>query len=324
MRLLITLLFFGQSLLIAAQPEINYYFNLVIAQSGLNIRAEPNLGAPVVTKVPYLSQVEYLSIESFGRDTIGVLKNFFRGYGHEMSWEETDYPLSGDWVKVKYKSKVGYTFNAYLGPVVENPESSDYFVLSPGENCGDRFFDLTKYHCYGVYGSEKDTEIREIKASYVVQEAGIGFLAPLITTEENQRLKLVIGSKRELPTVTSDFMIDSFTSAWPQSSEVILKDECGMLNITEIKKKTPSGEKLYPALIGIFQLGSKEQVILEEHFITDLSVIGCGDVDGDDKVDYLIRLSSEEYSRKMLYLSSVAGDGEILGLACQEDFGYCC
>jgi len=322
MRILIVFLLFVNSFFLASQPQIREDFTLVVAQSGLNIRAEPKLGAKVLTKAPYLSQVEYLSGESFGRDTIGVLESFYRSNRPETGWEEWDAPLTGDWVKVRCKGKTGYTFNAYLGHVLD--DGADYFVLSPGENCGDRFFDLTQYHCYGVYGSGEDTEIREIRASYVVQETGIGFLSTRLTTEENQELRLVIGSKRELPTLSSDFLIDEFTEAWPQSSTIAPKDECGMFKTTEIERKILNGEKLRLALVGSFQLGSQEQVILEENFVTDLSVIGCGDIDGDDKVDYMIRMSSDEYSRKMLYLSSVAKDGEILGLACQEDFGYCC
>ncbi len=321
MRLLAILLLSTYSFFLTAQPGVYKHFNLVIAQSGLNIQEQPNLRARVVIKAPYLSEVEYLSDESFGRDTIGKLKSFFRRYDPIRGTEENDVPLAGDWVKVKHKGNTGYTFNAYLGPNQDQLKPSDYFVISPGENCGDQFFDLKQYHCYGVYGSGVETEIREIKASYVVQETGIGFLAPLLTTDENEGLKLVIGSKRALPTLTSDFMVDPFTSPWPQNSDFKAKDSCGMLKVT---KKGPEEKTDLQQLSGSFHLGNQVQQIMEDYFVYNMSVIGCGDLDGDDKVDYLIRMSSEEYSRKMLYLSSMAKGEEILGLACQEGFGYCC
>lgn len=324
MRFLIILLLFCQSTFLASQSEIYNSFTLVVAQSGLNIRAEPNLHAKVITQVPYLSQLEYLSEESFGRDTIGVLKSFFREYDQESVLHATDAPLTGDWVKVKYKGKIGYTFNAYLGPVVDDPEASEYFILSPGENCGDQFFDLTKYYCYGIYGRGGNTEVREIKASYVVQETGIGFLAPLITAENNAGLKLIIGSKRELPTTSSDFIVNSLTAVWSATSDALWKDACGMLRVQKTIDSLPSGIGLSQQLTASFLLGDREQMVLEEQFVYDISIIGCGDLDGDDKVDYLIRISSEKYTRKVLYLSSAAKGREILGLVYQEVFGYCC
>ncbi len=170
MRPFITLLLLICSNFLFSQPEIRQDFTLVIAQSGLNIRAEPRIGTKVLIKAPYLSKLVYLSQESFGRDTIGELKSFIRHQNQEGALVETDVPLTGDWVKVKYRGKTGYTFNAYLGPNQDRPKPSDYFVISPGENCGDAFYDLTKYHCYGIYKSGDQTEIREIKASY---ESGV-------------------------------------------------------------------------------------------------------------------------------------------------------
>lgn len=324
MRLLIIFFLFSQSLLLASQSEIREDFTLVVAQSGLNIRAKPGLRAKVVAKAPYLSEVEYLSDESFGRDTIGALKSFIRAYNPQMELEETDVPLTGDWVKVKYKGQTGYTFNAYLGPNHDRPEPSDYFVISPGENCGDQFFDLTKYHCYGVYGSGEETEVREIRASYVVQETGIGFLALLMTTEENESLRLVIGSKRELPTLSSDFTVNAFTAAWAESANPVLEDACKMFLVKEVMETLPNGAEQTQGFSGSFRRGGIEQTIIEGAFVYAISVIGCGDIDGDDEVDYLIGYSSEESSRKMLYLSSMSKNEEILGLACEEFFGYCC
>lgn len=324
MRLLITLLLLVPSFFLFSQPAIRQDFTLVIAQSGLNIRAQPSLGAKVLIKAPYLSELVYLSRESFGRDTIGELKSFIRHHNPQGVLVETDVPLAGDWVKVKYQGKTGYTFNAYLGPNQDRPKSSDYFVISPGENCGDAFFDLTKYHCYGIYESGDQTEIREIKASYVVQETGIGYLAPLLTTAENQGLKLVIGSKRVLPTRSSDFMINKITTAWAEATNPVLEDACGIFLVEEVMETLPNGEKQTKGFSGSFRRGEREQTIIEGAFIYSISVIGCGDIDGDDEVDYLIGYSSEESSRKMLYLSSKAMEGEILGLACEEFFGYCC
>jgi len=312
------------SFFLFSQPAIRQDFTLVIAQSGLNIRAQPSLGAEVLIKAPYLSELVYLSRESFGRDTIGELKSFIRHHNPQGVLVETDVPLAGDWVKVKYQGKTGYTFNAYLGPNQDRPKSSDYFVISPGENCGDAFFDLTKYHCYGIYESGDQTEIREVKASYVVQETGIGFLAPLLTTEENHGLKLVIGSKRVLPTYSSDFTLNNYTAVWPRSSEDKPVDACGMFSVEKVIDTLSNGFDKALKNLGSFTLGTRKQLVLEEYFTSNISVIGCGDLDGDDQVDYIIRCTVDEPSRKMLYLSSKAKEGEILGLACEEFFGYCC
>lgn len=95
-----------------------------------------------------------------GYDKICITRNgtinkfvIVRRYDPVRGMEENDVPLADNWVKVKYKGNTGYTFNAYLGPNRDQPKPSDYFVISPGENCGDQFFELKQYRCYGIYGS---------------------------------------------------------------------------------------------------------------------------------------------------------------------------
>jgi hypothetical protein len=324
MRILLLFILISQSCLLAAQAKIHEGFTLVIAQSGLNIRSAPTLAGKVIAKAPYLSQVEYLSDESFNRDTIGILKSFFRSSDPQGNLVETDVPLAGDWVKVKYNGRVGYTFNVYLSSPQNLVKSPDYFVLSPGENCGDEFFDLTKYYCYGIYGSGEETEVREIKASYIVQETGTGYLAPLITTEDNQELRLVIGSKRELPTADSDFIVNLSRPAWSQKLAPIPVRDCGVLEVKEFKREIPNSSKHIRNFTGYFERGPRKQPLFKDFTINYLSILGCGDLDGDDKVDYLIMVTLDEYPRKLLYLSSIAGDGEVLGLASEEFFGPCC
>ena len=95
MRPFITLLLLICSFFLFSQPEIRQDFTLVIAQSGLNIRAEPRIGTKVLIKAPYLSKLVYLSQESFGRDTIGELKSFIRRHNPQGELVETDVPLVG-------------------------------------------------------------------------------------------------------------------------------------------------------------------------------------------------------------------------------------
>ncbi len=108
------------------------------------------------------------------------------------------------------------------------------------------------------------------------------------------------------------------------TSKPVLEDVCGIFHVEEVMETMQDGVEPTKGFSGSFRRGEKKQTIIEGAFIYSISVIGCGDIDSDDKVDYLIRYSSEKSSRKVLYLSSQAKEGEILGLACEEFFGYCC
>lgn len=319
MKLLsIIFLIFSSSLIFS--QEVDPGFNSVIAPSGLKLRDAPNLNSKAISVIPYKNKIVYVDEQFHGCDTIGILPNFpgRQSFGNYSKRGYKDRSIAGNWVHIRHKKKEGYVFNPYLGPEVKPVKSQDFFLISPGENCGDHFYELDQFFTYGVYSNGDQCWTEIIHASYIVQTEGIGFLAPILTTNKNKYLQYVIGSRKPLIPNKQRWSIfnsdsegssDDFSANLP---EIIVSDS--IVSKNAIFKK------------GVFfdRVTGKEQKICNADYGHEYQIIGKGDLDGDGQTDILLQFRNAEYLIKRLYLSTLAKEGAIYGLAAEETFGYCC
>jgi hypothetical protein len=92
--------------------DVHHY---TVAKSGLNVRVMPNLGAPKVFAVPYLTEVKILA-ES----------------GVTLSIVDDGKTLSGQWIKIQFKDQnkgllTGFVFDQFVKPI--SVITKDHFEL---------------------------------------------------------------------------------------------------------------------------------------------------------------------------------------------------
>ena len=99
LRITFILVLLLSSDLLYAQPGLasTYY---VLAESGLNMRSEPNLKSKVIAKIPYGESVTDPDYTDEGN---------YEGIEDFPGYHIYDY-----WIKCNYKGKVGYVFKGYL------------------------------------------------------------------------------------------------------------------------------------------------------------------------------------------------------------------
>jgi len=299
--------------------EVNPGFNVVVAPSGLKLRDAPSLKSKVIKVIPYHGKVVYLDQSPHGVDTVGQLSDFPR-----MSYQESNYakaykdrPIVGSWVHVRYQEKEGYAYNPYLGPEASGTQKRGFFLISPGENCGDQFYALDQFYTYGVYSNGRKTWTEVVEASYVVQTEGVGFLAPILTTNRNKDLHYVIGSRKAM-----SMPLQKWSMFSPYSLVEINETEAGLPNVV-VSDSVFSKKEILKMAFFFDQKTGRKQKIDNASYGNDYKIIGQGDLDGDGRTDILLEFRNEGLIRR-LYLSTLAAEGDIYGLAAEESFGPCC
>ena len=317
--LLIVLLYhpsFGQF----EEMKVDVDQNVVISPNGLSIRSKPSLESQKLSVVPFGQKVKIENNESYGWDTIGTYHYAWGGK------KDNQQPISGQWVKAKYKKIEGFMFNAYLGhgsydfvplesKYLKNI-NSDYSLLFPGMNCVTNINLNPKMKWYGVY---------EENGKYILRKANVGFYRIFgdlldfgITTSNNKNLAFIIGSKKKLKVkpLKGKFYKEFGYNFFKKSKE----------DIAELKKYgiEMMGKNEYSIKLNLKQ-DSKSQILnpddLEMSFA--VSLIWAGDLDGDNKLDFIFHFG-EKSGQTILFLSTESKDGDIVKPVAAYFSGYCC
>jgi hypothetical protein len=289
----------------------------------LKLRDAPNLNSKVISVIPFHGKVTYVDEQHHGCDTIGLLSDFpGRVYlKNDSKKVYKNRPIIGSWVHVRYHGKEGYVYSPYLGPDVNQVPKQDFFLISPGENCGDQFYALNQFHTYGVFYNGRKTWIESVDVNYVVQMEGIGFLAPILTTNQNNYLHYVIGSRKQMSTSPKSWsMYRSNPIEYTYKSKARLFD----VIVSDSTVTHQNRKEVFKRAFFYERKTGEKQRIDSANYGYDYKIIGEGDLDGDNRTDILLEFQNGEIVTRRLYLSTLAKNGGFYGLAASEDFGYCC
>lgn len=298
--------------------------NVVISPNGLSIRSQPNLKSKKLGVVPFGKKVKIEEDKNYGWDTIG---HYDFVWGGSIN---SNFPITGHWVKVKYKNIQGFMFGAYLynAPFRRNYESetmqklnNDFALFYPGVNCYLNINFQKNMNWYGIYKEDGVYHLKETSISFFkTYSEATGEISDFgISTSDNRSLLFIIGSKKPLKEkILEGEEWERFSFSFFQYKEE---------DFEKIKKYGLEIKKVDNQSGFSIQLtqGSKSQILnpKEMGIAHAMSIQWAGDLDDDGQLDFIFHYG-EKNGQTILYLSSEAKNGDIVKPMAAYFSGYCC
>jgi hypothetical protein len=306
-------------ILLIASTSINGQKNIIdpgnnyVIASGLRLRENPNQKSKILTVIPFGSRVEYLSNESYGKDTIDV--------------ELKDYTskIIGTWVQVKFNKFEGYVLNSYLSYSVKpdpiyGQMNTNFLYLHPGCDCNYNIYNVTKWNFYGFYKINNDTlQIKKIKVTYTADHE-IDYTCPIIlSASENKNLEFIIGVKAEMFKDKSTIYYKT-VEILNSKNETQQTKELKRFGLTLLFQPNKNRDDFFEL---IYSKENKKQKLNLAEFNFPTRIKFIGDLDNDGKYDFIISYG-ETAGPTILYLSSQAKGNQFLKMVASFFSSYCC
>lgn len=282
----------------------------VISTNGVNLRDTPSLKGNKISSIPFGEIVKVIDNQSYGIDTIGS-KIFYCN----VDSSSCPIPIIGNWVKVSFNNKIGFLYDAYIYEYTDYIHRSisntsnfnkDFVLLFHGSWCNYNYWYDSNLNWYGMYSKNSKFYLKKIDVSFYRDR--VNELTDMgISSNENKNLLFIIGSKNELKTDLRNGMYSrSFFSN----------------NFNNFAELDYSMEENKPILE--LNIGKKAQKMneIDDYTLYPSGVIWKGDIDGDNKNDYIIHYGEKE-GRSILYLSTRLNN-ELIKPVSIFYSGYCC
>lgn len=307
--LFVFVLLFPLSLLAQSHPAPPPTEAYVIATSGVNMRARPNLQGRKVLAIPYGKTVTILDDSASAPLKVG--------------------DIVGCWQKVQYKNKNGYTFSAFLSREY-TPEATKtpFLLFNSNISCkGNLRYDPDfTYYAISV-AKDGQSKVEPVDISFYQRPLGELDGTFLQLDWGGAKLRgMVVGGKwtagKSIPALDLPNNVNDNT--WQEVRETQTIDLWGEF-VLEYRWTWGEDEK-QPLTYQIWVTepeGEREQLICGTG--TPLQYLPLlkwtGDLDGDGMPDFV--LESDKGSAH-LFLSSLARKGKLVGHAASYIGGYCC
>lgn len=332
--ILFELLFIGLICFSQEYSSISYF--TVLSQPGLNMRVQPGHNSPVVTTIPFGTEIDVASS--------GGVSDRINGFG-------------GVWYPVSYMGYNGYIWSQYLGNITVPKQgniNNDYRLIEEGAHCGELNY-MPDLHWYGIFETNKPgiQELKKVRITLIIkstlneEERSIIFKEPfsnadfLIKTDSDRKSVFLLGSKEPLDETQfnakgpgnigfSGFLFpEQKESLFVHGYEELELKAKEMIYITDSSNCTPE-RKYELELLNLSQGTNLKQVqnltsqIPEMKFAASRhasflspKVIWWGDIDKDQKFDLLIysdqmRESGDNLGFLILFLSSGTEKNQIV------------
>ncbi|MBK8349145.1 MAG: SH3 domain-containing protein [Saprospiraceae bacterium] len=289
-----------------SQDVIDNRVNYVIA-SALRLRENPNKTAKTLTVIPFGSRVEYLTNQSYNKDTLNV----------ELGEYNKD--VIGNWVYVKYNDIKGYVLNSYLG-FYEDPDlkykdlNKEFLLLFPGCGCQLNIFNPLEWNYYGFYKSDNNSfDVKKITIANISDFEDI-ICSVIISASHPKNLLFVVGSKNPFLSNTHNLFGKQVEIQFNDDKKVALQ------NLNAIGIELVNSVEDYKLFLN---LGSSKQKLNLENFNYPDRVNFFGDIDFDGKDDLIITYGSK-VSESVLYLSSKGNGKQLVKMVAIFFSTYCC
>ena len=294
----------------------------VIAIRGLNIRAKPDKTSKILGKVPFGEQIKYLSKQSFGSDTILDYKSLYSSY----LVTNKEFKFVGNWAKINYKGTIGFVLDCYLfydtKKDLKNDNNENFALLYPYSACYTNIYQPNKFNWYGMYRDKAGKySLRKVNINYFsVYNENFGGKDFGVAADNNNGLILIIGTKEILK--EGERKCIDLVSMKFDNDRTYNEDEMKLYGIEKVNVTKDNPVGYY-----VIKSGSKVQEIKitvkgrEAYPINQIEFIG--DIDGDNKLDYILSSEAEE-GYNVLFLSSMKKKNNIVEPVAYFYTCYCC
>ncbi len=311
--------------------EFNFYPPMskkykVLAVSGLNLRAKPNVKSDIVKKIAYNDIVRLEHKDAYGSEKLDSMTTI----------SGSTYYSQGFWIKVRHGKSLGFLNTAYLYPVypeyrIADEEfydalNKDFVLLMPGYGCRDNLVeDYHGFHWYGYYKRDGKSYLKKVAFEYFRMDGEMADMS--IAVKEDEGLKFIVGTKVEFleqEIKSIHFNKNFHESAAPSDTleKISYSDlHCEVHAKGHLRKlPTRDGERDYRYWTYKFYAchENEKQLLVEGAFVN-----WVGDLDQDGFMDYIIT-RGEKDARTILYLSSHRKENQIVAPVACFYSGYCC
>lgn len=290
---------------------------VVLARSGLKLREKPSFEAKKLALMPFSKKVKLLELPRYNE--AGELNPLY-----------TADSIPGVWLKVRYGSKTGYAFSAWLGSSLVKMTKPLYLLSAQGSWCSDDSYISDQYRYYGIFrGPNGACTRREIKPEFWVVWMGLyGSGAYCKLKVRGEQPLFVLASRKALPegavasTGRNGYLpgnnmgeLSTLTnipeSPWEFSIRYVRLENSDALVPQAIAKSRQSGM--------VYRLGEAS-----DWYDTPQFLVWEGDADGDGTLDFILTVQREITSSWQLFPGGAPIPGFIIRVASQYTFSGCC
>ena len=296
----------------------------VIAVNGLNIREKPNRQAKLIGKIPFGQKIKYLSKYAFGVDTIRDFPHIGGVRKHRAEKDE----LIGKWAKISCKGKIGYVNDAYLfydqeSNALKEADRRDYALLYSYHACFTNIYTPSKFLWYGLFQADNGQfYLRKVKINYFsVPEEEFGGKDFGASLGDDRGLVAIIGSKKPMKEGQRTCIdLDKLRNAKDQELDTIQLKKYGIERLTG-----PAAKQYDPEYL--VRSGNQTQLLTAKPDgktrATLSQILFIGDIDGDQKIDYILSTDAES-GHHILFLSTERKGSHLVEPVAYFFVCYCC
>lgn len=290
---------------------------VVLAVSGLKIRAKPSFEGKSLTVVPQGGKITRLATDVRFDNVVF-----------------TPDSISGNWERVRYGKIEGYAFNAFFGEGIRKIKDKYTLLIENAASCWNDCYASTKEH-YNYYALLQNAK----KNDYVLQkflptfacsqgENGISIICPdkrpskciLVTQEEIAQGAVQCVDKQEVIKGQEE------NSSQEVNRKVKIPETNWVLEV-KTEKVNNNGYEYEKGTLVLrdTKSGIKQSLSAKDQNCSGAILIWCGDIDRDGIMDFLIETSEgDEGGGTTLYLSRDVPKGKLVKFGGSYSYEDCC
>lgn len=301
-----------------AQVPIDTTANYVIAKSGLHLRQKPSTGSQSITVIPFGAYVSYVSDVAY--DSMYIESE--KGAVHSIK-------LKGQWVKVKYGSKIGFVLNAYLYQYEKKPTyysanvNKKIVILRYGCQCnGANFYDPKLWNFKALVEVRSGVLVWEkVDVNYLNTQEHPCNLFVFTPRYYNEKIKYIVGERNKISAFNGQNSSYKKISFNDKVKNYLVSDHTKI--DVENKDMILSSENYKKTIQTITLISDNKRQVLSRNNLPSFGIDVIADLDNDGKDDYIIDFYGEQ-GFVSLFLSSKAEAGEIVKEVARYYHSYCC
>lgn len=301
---------------------------VVIALSGVKLRAEPSFTGKTIATIPFAQKVTLLEpVHEY----------------EAINWEYTSDSIQGYWMAIEWKGKKGYAFSAFIGTEINRMTEDFYLLLEDAGACWSDAYASLQYNYYGLFLSPDGSrsELKKIKPSFVAYHDEMGGTA--IHAVEKETSIFLFATKEpfaEDGPVQMHWMLDgdpdggggAILAAYaqdvqskldiPHSNWQLIFEPNQLIKTRDDSINLPA----YILYLKDTKSGKKQALMQDVPSLTFTSTIflrWCGDLDRDGVQDFMLWTEGGDYAQ-VLFLSRNPGKGKLMRFAGAYYGGDCC
>lgn len=288
---------------------------IVIAMSGLKLRATPDINGKVLVVMPLGSKLQRLKPEE-------AFLEECRTMTQDSIW--------GVWEKVEYKGMKGFAFNAYFGEGLRRMKDDYYLVCPQAGWCWSDAYISPQYHYYGLFTNRDSSQwhIKKVKPVVYAQQSDLpgtsikadGIKQPVFILVSKKQLSETNITSKKTDKILAEWKWDNDTTIM-KSYDLTIPYSSFRLRMVP-KPNNNANDNWFSVQLTDTSTGKHQ--ILVDMYGNQAHLSWVGDLDQDGKMDFMIRFSGDHGLGFFLFLTGNATKSQIVKPIVPYWFGDCC